>query len=200
MLKLADWRKGATGGAAVFAQRWARDQAKAQADAAFDEQVMPPGATTLPARAPATSAISATTAPAAAAKIDATAVALALRGDFANAAKRLGFQARFPNFRRRSARGLEMLAVDFDKQGGMFCVAVGFMPVADIERFRQRWQKGVGVELAEQDIVTAHCSQRGSLRSPDGDEWFRASAGDSAAAAVLALRAQVDSVLDGLAV
>jgi hypothetical protein len=200
MLKLADWRVQSTGGAEVFKQRWARDQAKAQADAAFDEQVMPSDGAPLPPAADIGSPAVMAAAPAATAKVDATAVALALRGDFANAAKQLGFQARFPNFQRRSVRGLEMLAVDFDKQGGMFRIFVGLMPAADIGRFRQRWLQGVGVDLAEQDIIAAHCSQRGTLRSPDGDEWFRASAGDSAASAVLALHAQIDSVLEGLAV
>lgn len=94
----------------------------------------------------------------------------ALKAHFVPALRQLGFKGSLPHFRRQLENRVDLLTIQFDRQGGGFVVEISS---CGIEGVKTHWGKLIpAVKVTAHDL---HPSQRHRLgvseQSPD--HWFR---------------------------
>ena len=87
----------------------------------------------------------------------------------------LGFEGKFPNYRKRIGVVQAFLMVMFDRYGGAFYIEVGFLSETEIESLIRAWTQA-GTPLVEDQLTCAHCRTRLRLVAPSGGDWFNFSA------------------------
>ena len=109
----------------------------------------------------------------------------------------LGFEGKFPNYRRRIGTVHVFLMVIFDKYGGAFYIEVGFLSQTEVENLIRAWTQA-GTTLVEEQLTCAHCRTRLRLVSPSGGDWFKFSGKDSGANDAAAAKQVADQAAEAV--
>jgi hypothetical protein len=109
----------------------------------------------------------------------------------------LGFEGKFPNYRKRVGAVHAFLMVMFDKYGGAFYIEVGFLSPTEVESLIRAWTQA-GATLAEEQLTCAHCRTRLRLVAPSGEDWFKFSRTDTAAGDVAVAKQVADQAAEAV--
>jgi hypothetical protein len=109
----------------------------------------------------------------------------------------LGFEGKFPYYRKRIGTVRAFLMVMFDKYGGAFYIEVGFLSQTEAKNLIRAWTQA-GATLVEDQLTCAHCRTRVRLVAPSGGDWFKFSRADTGSGDVTVAKQVADQAAEAV--